>query len=199
MSLARWSSGIVVFLIAASSWAGITIHYEGKLKAASGVGEVLEIAKRVARSNGWKFELVHEAKGTDRRGFFATYEGPIDGVILYADEWCEPIRLEFGKNDLFLNSYVKTQFAGADTHVKIIKLLRMIQPLFASLTVTDEGEYWESGDLARLKQNLDHNAKMIREAMAAAPNARGPIKLPAPGFTMPNPRMKGRIIDFASH
>jgi hypothetical protein len=49
------------------------------------------------------------------------------------------------------------------------------------------------------RANLDHNAKMIREAMATAPNARGPIKLPAPGFTIPNPRMKGRIIDFASH
>ena len=38
---------------------------------------------------------------------------------------CEPFYIQFG-DDLFLQNYVKTQFAGVDVHIAIVKLRPMI-------------------------------------------------------------------------
>jgi hypothetical protein len=64
---------------------------------------------------------------------------------------------------LFAQGYTKTQFAPADTHVKVVELLRSLQAFFIDLKVYDEGEYWETGDLSRLKFHLG----FIDDAIAA--------------------------------
>jgi hypothetical protein len=49
----------------------------------------------------------------------------------------------------------KTQFAPLDIHISICELLHLIQDrYFHSLRVTDEGEYFETGDPLRLAQNI---------------------------------------------
>lgn len=52
--------------------------------------------------------------------------------------------------------FVKTQFAGPETHVWIVGLLKYIQKHYLpELQVRDEGEYWETGNYETLKEKMN--------------------------------------------
>jgi len=51
---------------------------------------------------------------------------------------------------------VKTQFASPEVHVWIVGLLKYLRKRYVSdLQVSDEGEYWETGDMRVLKEKMD--------------------------------------------
>ena len=66
--------------------------------------------------------------------------------------------------------HVKTQFAGPDTHMALLKLLRYLkEKYFTELEVDDEGLYWESEDeKTLLSQFAKYNftLKMLTEALS---------------------------------
>lgn len=50
---------------------------------------------------------------------------------------------------------MKTQFAGPDTHVWVIGLLKYLKKRYISnLEVSDESDYWESGDRRKLEEDI---------------------------------------------
>jgi hypothetical protein len=160
--------------------AGVTIHYEGTLRDSAAVTNVIALVSTFVKTNGWKVEEVHkkdveEVRVIDEKE--VKYKGPIHGVIIRVGEWCEPIQLEFGK-DLFSQSYVKTQFAGPEVHRRIVNLLKSIQQHTKALNVSDEGEFWDSGDMSKLKDHMNTVDRMIAEIKRKKPAARGPVKLP---------------------
>ncbi len=54
--------------------------------------------------------------------------------------------VRFDKALLFTTS-VKTQYAGPDAHIAVIKLLKYIAAKYLeNFTLSDEGNYWETGD-----------------------------------------------------
>lgn len=65
-----------------------------------------------------------------------------------------PVQLMTGGNakaPYYFTISTKTQYAGPDTHKALIKLLKYLHTkYFTSLTVHDEGLYWETGDEALL-------------------------------------------------
>ena len=79
------------------------------------------------------------------------YTGPTRGIVLYPHENSEPLRLEFDR-DLIVQEFIKTQFAPAEIHVKIVGFLKKIAPHFEALTVEDEGEYWDTGGGGRTRK-----------------------------------------------
>jgi hypothetical protein len=62
------------------------------------------------------------------------------------------MQLQNGTNGVCENwNWVKTQFAPIHTHVVIIKLLRHLKTKYIhNLEVSDEGGYWDSGDMEQL-------------------------------------------------
>ena len=114
------------------------------------------------------------------------YVGLVTGIELLPHPRSDPLRFEFD-DQLFMQQYCKTQFAGSDTHIQIIELLRKVAPLFEKFGVFDEAGYWESGDRSILQGNLDTVEAMIAEAMQKDPSARGPLRLES-----------GRVVDFVS-
>jgi hypothetical protein len=51
---------------------------------------------------------------------------------------------------------VKTQFASPEIHVWITGLLKYLKKRYISdLQVSDEGQYWETGDMRILKEKMD--------------------------------------------
>ncbi|WP_428661774.1 hypothetical protein [Runella sp.] len=111
------------------------------------------------------------------------YEGPTKGIKIQPDENSDPLWLEFDKNN-YIQEYCKTQFAGIDTHLQIISLLKEIQPHFVYLQVTDEGEYWDTQDKALLQECLDNYFDAAEKAKAENSKLNGPYRL-----------QDGRIID----
>ncbi|MBM4457931.1 MAG: hypothetical protein FJ011_09245 [Chloroflexi bacterium] len=105
---------------------------------------------------------------------FEFYEVPVDdhvrGVVIHPPG-CETLFLTFGRTgqtvryeDLpFAESkpgrygpildhlWCKTQFSSPETHVQVCELLRIAEKYTAEWEVTDEGDYWQTGDFELLR------------------------------------------------
>ena len=108
---------------------GITIGYKGVAKNEKAMHKILARADSFAHAHQWTLTVVKDADNF--------------GIKILAHPLVEPLFLVFNK-DLQLNNYTKTQFGGVKIHVELIKLLEKIQPHFASLEISDEGEYYHA-------------------------------------------------------
>jgi len=93
------------------------------------------------------------------------------------------VRFEFDL-DLYVQEFTKTQFAGVQTHVKVLELLKALNPFFRYLKVVDEGEYWETGNLQGLTESMNQAQKAIEAELEKYPNGQMKVKSPS-----------GRIMD----
>jgi len=164
---------------------GVTIHFEGSLKSRQAFDELADIAIKFANERQFAVSTFHEDNKLLQRVRNEQdwdYQGPTDGILIHASEACDPINLEFDEN-LHLQEYCKTQFAGCEIHILICALLRLIEPFFANLQVYDEAEYWETGDRSILETHLEKVFEMIEEAKNENGKLDGPF------------RVNGRIVD----
>lgn len=159
---------IFLLLVSSFSFSGVTIHFSGKLPENSKKESVLNEAAKYAKAYDWKF--IKEA----------------DSIIIFPHEWCEPIELRFQGNALKEN-FVKTQFSGKETHVKVIGLFKKIEKKFSSLEIIDEGEYWETGDENILRARIEEVEGMMAQIKSQHPHVKGPRKIGS-----------GKIVDLIS-
>lgn len=166
---------------------GITIHFKGQLKSPDTYDELLELAQTTASAKAWSVEPIASDHVTllrvtdDEQDW--NYEGPVKGAVLHVHPDAEPLRLEFDQ-DLYIQEYVKTQFAGPAAHIAIIDLLRQIEPLFLDFRVDDEGEYWETEDESVLEEHIVNCRDLIEDLRAQHPNSSVMVR-----------KSDGRIID----
>jgi hypothetical protein len=126
---------------------GVRVHFEGRLKSAQALSSLLLHIEEIGRADTLLTERFENSqaklgRGSEERPW--DYVGPTKGILLYLHEDCEPLRLEFDR-ELYIQERVKTQFAGVNTHIRLIQILRDIGRFFQTLAVNDEGEYWECG------------------------------------------------------
>jgi len=166
--------------------AGVTIHFKGEAKSAEDLPKILAAATSYAKSHGWTVEDASADEGELVRPDGAKvglYEGKITGVVLQPHNMSEPVWLQFG-DDLVFADHVKTQFAGAETHVAIIEMFDALKPLLKSLTIEDEGEYFTTRDREVLENHFAQVRESLRQLKREEPAMYGPIKL-----------KDGRIVD----
>ena len=156
---------VAAMFVPAISSAGVTIHYSGVLSDSTTPESVIEMAETYATSHKW------------------TYQKEGEALTIFPDPWCEPMHLSFREKSLN-SDFVKTQFAGPQVHIAVIGLLKAIEPSFSHLDVLDEGEYWKSGSMDKLKENMEGVDATIANIKKTHPEAIGPTKLP-----------DGRIVD----
>jgi hypothetical protein len=135
---------------------GVTIHFEGQLNNEAAYQELIGVAFTMANAEGWPIQPIAPgevalSRVRDEKEW--DYIGPVNGIVIYLHEDCYPVRLEFDR-DLYVQEFIKTQFAGVEMHIKVLKLLKAIEPFFCILNVEDEGEWWETRDTARLAGHL---------------------------------------------
>ena len=159
---------------------GVTIHYSGHLKKPSAYPLLLGELQDFAEQNGWTHRPVSKQgvtlKRCDDNDREWTVTGDTRGIELRPHDDCEPLTFEFDA-DHFLQDYVKTQYAPPEVHVAVTELFRHVAPFFDDLDVFDEGEYWNSRDLDRLKQLFNGCFQALDTALAERPWARGPVHL----------------------
>lgn len=168
---------------------GVTIHFEGRLRGSDAYEHLVRLAEGFAVQHGWRIESIAEVEVALCRVQNEEdwdYVGPTRGVALYPHEDCDPLRLEFDR-DLYVQEFVKTQFAPIEIHLKAIELLRLVAPEFEALEVEDEGEYWDTSDLAVLEQHIRTCRQVLDGELKAHPDYAGPVRLPS-----------GRIVDYMS-
>jgi hypothetical protein len=110
----------------------------------------------------------------------------VRGIVLYLHKNSEPLRLEFDR-DLIVQEFIKTQFAPAEIHVKIVGFPKEIVPHFEALTVEDEGEYWDTGGLDVLENHRQAIFRALSDELSASADLVGPVRL-----------RSGRIADLAT-
>jgi hypothetical protein len=168
---------------------GVTIHFEGQLKSQRDLALLVEAARETAEKLGWPHraiaeERAHLARAREEQDW--DYVGPITGIELLPHESSDPLRFEFDSN-LYVQEFIKTQFAGPSTHAQVIQLLRTLEPHFESLSVEDEGELWSGGDIDVLQGHLSAVERALAEHLQQNPGAQGPVRLES-----------GRWVDFIS-
>ncbi|SCY44375.1 hypothetical protein [Desulfoluna spongiiphila] len=177
---------LLAFAVPSTVLAGVTIHFEGTAKSQNSVTQILTEASKFSQKNNW---VIRDASATETilerviNEQNVDYKGKVTGVVIDISENCEPIYIQFGE-DLFMQDYVKTQFAGAGVHIQIIKLFESIRPHFQELVIFDEGEYWETRDTAILEGHISKINSMIEGIKKDNPKAQGPLRT-----------VSGRIID----
>lgn len=177
---------LLALVVVARVSAGVTIHYEGTAASPEAISKIMAAITVFAKENRWQVEDASEPKGKLKRWIDEKdkdYEGRITGVIVRVADNCEPLSFQFG-DDLFVQDYVKTQFAGAGVHIRIVQLLELIRPYFEKIDVDDEGEYWGGHDRSVLEGHITKIDSVIADMKKKNPRADGPVRL-----------KNGRILD----
>lgn len=169
---------------------GVTIHFSGVAENEANQARVLSIARGFAAEHDWAAEPVDRQPAKLIRLFpidepltvidasvrrviqkpATVYESGLKGMAIYPTEQCEPCYLAFDDNGHVQGS-IKTQFAGVDLHEHLIELLRKIEPEFDSLSVADEGGYWETSDRQKLQKAFASGEQSIELLVAMLPDS----------------------------
>ena len=136
---------------------GLTIHYSGALRDPADLPTLIAEATDISKSMQWPYELIHPLPDV-----------PVEGILI-APDGSEPLWLTFHKEGFMCNPllyayvrdvegkgipadaeqwlFTKTQYAGAEAHIAMIKLLRYLSnTYFARFELHDESGYWETDD-----------------------------------------------------
>jgi hypothetical protein len=127
---------------------GLTFHYTGRISEDALIDKMTAEVEDISRSLGWKYDIIDDDK--------------LKGILL-SPENCDPLSLTFAPNGrlcsivsvmvnepddpFYYYAFTKTQFAGPDTHIALLKLLHYLSnKYFSEIEVNDEGLYWGTWD-----------------------------------------------------
>lgn len=161
---------------------GVSVHYRGRLDDVGQLSTLCEELADIAHAMGWQSTMLDDdweqpadarlrhtdmgvhidghlalkgvqitpVEGAESLAFFFDREGNLRcpmTVILLLDGTLDP-------KDASIS--VQTQFAPPEMHVWVVGLLKYLKTRYISdLEVSDEGQYWETGDVRILKQKMD--------------------------------------------
>jgi hypothetical protein len=172
---------------------GLSIHYQGKIRDYSLIDELTSEAEDICKSLGWKYHIWEKTgkendtahfkdpgflnyKFEDLKGITVVPEEcePVELVFFPSGILCSPVKLKFNdpETNEMMVEYVstKTQFAGMDVHISVLKLLQYFKDkYFSFFELSDEGMYWETKDEEVLRlQFAKYNfiLKSVTEALS---------------------------------
>ncbi len=138
---------------------GLKISYRGNLRNPNELESLLDDVYDLCIEIGWHFMPIHRSSVMPTRGIMITPPGsePIWLTFLANGKLYDPAHfiynshpeLEIVNEDLGQWIIVKTQYAGVDTHMAIIKFFRYLSlKYFESFELRDDSQYWETDDVA---------------------------------------------------
>ena len=157
---------------------GLSIHYSGVIKNVKDIDNLTNEVADICESLKWSYNIIDPK------------DDPIRGIS-FAPQECEPLFLTFlpdGRicslvsfilkemypGEPFEPQYTvstKTQYAGMDAHIAVIKLLKYLkEKYFSSFDLTDEGYYWETDDLDKLRSQFSAYEMAIEVVVSALEN-----------------------------
>lgn len=156
---------------------GLTFHYSGTIQSYTFIDELTEEVKDICQNLDWNYTILKKEKNSNLKGIVILPQNsePLFLTFLPDSRLCSPLSLMFDNdpaNDpiYYYTIHTKTQFAGADIHITLLKLLRHLgNKYFAELHVEDEGLYWETqNESVLLKQFEKYNyaLEMVTKALA---------------------------------
>ncbi|MBK8522171.1 MAG: hypothetical protein WAT20_09320 [Ferruginibacter sp.] len=157
---------------------GLSLHYRGQIRDYALIEDLISECADICKSLEWDYHIwnkessINDDAHIDNSDFIGyTMEDlkgisilpkecePVDLAFFPSGKLCSPIKLQFNNaatNDLMV-AYVstKTQYAGMDIHVAVLKLLEYLKDkYFSFFELSDEGMYWETKDIEVLKSQF---------------------------------------------
>ncbi|MDB5210719.1 MAG: hypothetical protein JWQ30_1546 [Sediminibacterium sp.] len=144
---------------------GLSIHYNGRFNPAASLQEMITEVADIAATYQWPFHIYEDRFPSTVFG--DTYNDEVYGIhitppgsetlwlcFLSNGRMSSPVHLQFygntndSENEQMLYALAtKTQYAGIEIHILIVKLLKHIsKKYFLDFELIDEGKYWETGD-----------------------------------------------------
>ena len=151
---------------------GLTIHYSGKLRKPSDLHLLIREAIDNADSMHWNHQYIPSLPDIPVEGVLITPEGsePL-WLTFHRDGFmCNPLLYSFvlqaeGRGipaDAVQGLFTKTQYAGVETHMALIKLLRYLsRKYFDRFELYDESNYWETDDESICRQRFGEYDKIL--------------------------------------
>lgn len=146
---------------------GLSFYYSGRFNPAMALPDLIEEVRDIASIYNWKYFVFEENFITQHIGTEKYHNENIYGICFSPPE-CEPVWLSFLSNgrmssppnlqlwsnpdnpeykDYLYMLDTKTQFAGPEIHIVVIEILRHLSKKYLlDFKLTDDGEYWETGD-----------------------------------------------------
>ena len=169
---------------------GLSIHYSGSFKREASLRAMIEEVKDIAEIYQWRYNIFEDTFPAAGFGK-ADYNQNIYGICFTPPE-CETISLCFLSNGkmsdalnlkfhgdskdkeetkyLYMLS-VKTQYAGIEIHKLVIHLLRHLSKKYLQdFILSDEGEYWETGDEKLLQEAFKRYTDLIESFASSLEN-----------------------------
>lgn len=169
---------------------GLSIHYSGRFNPAASLKAMIEEVKDIATIYKWEYFVFDNEFPADSLGK-TTYSQRIYGICFTPPE-CETVDLCFLSNGrmssavnlkfygnpknkeeaeyLYMLS-TKTQYAGIEIHKFVIHLLKFISKKYLlDFTLSDEGEYWETGDEKLLEENFKRYTGLLDGFVSSVQN-----------------------------
>ncbi len=172
---------------------GLSIHYRGQIRDYVLIEDLINECEDICKSLQWDYHIWNKVSSFNNDAHihnpdFINYTLEDLKGISILPKACEPVDLAFfpsGKlcstmklrvndaatNDLMVE-YVstKTQYAGIDTHLTVLKLLEYCkEKYFSFFELSDEGMYWETKDIEVLKSQFaryDFIVNAVRNALS---------------------------------
>jgi hypothetical protein len=169
---------------------GLSFHYSGRIAQPELLSDLILEVKEIAKVYKWNY-TIFEQQFPEKSTYISEYDQNIYGIS-FTPPGCETVSLCFLSNGRMSDAihlkffgktetqpeqkylymlFVKTQYAGFETHKFLIQLFRYLnKKYFASFVLIDEGEYWETNDEAILKFNFKRNADLIESFTSTMEN-----------------------------
>lgn len=160
---------------------GLSFHYNGRFNTKTSLKAMIEEVKDIAEIYKWPYHIFDDefpAKSLGKTPYNQNIYGicftppgceTVDVCFLSNGRMSSAMHLKFYGNTtnkeeaeyLYMLS-VKTQYAGIETHKIIIHLLKYISGKYLlDFNVSDEGEYWETGDEELLQEIFTRYTNLI--------------------------------------
>lgn len=148
---------------------GLSIHYSGYIFNKEMLDPLIDEVSEICKTLDWDSHVFEddEIKGVSfapkgSEPVFLTFNnaGRMQSpVSIIAKDIYGGVGLDL---ELMFTISTKTQFAGIDAHISIIRLLKHLsKKYFRGFILKDEGSYWETGGEKILQQQFDnYNAAM---------------------------------------
>ena len=133
---------------------GLSFHYSGRIREHDKIDALVEEVKDMSKDLNWTYNILDDDQ---IKGILVSTEEsePLWFTFVPDGRTCNVINLQYTDPDdkYYSLCAVKTQYAGPEVHMAMIKMLRYIsEKYFSEIEVFDEGEYWETGDEENLRK-----------------------------------------------
>ena len=169
---------------------GLSFHYRGRLNSPDSLQPLIEELTDIAKVNNWKY-FVFEKEFPNNKftikpekvnlyGIGITPPGSEMACFTFASngKMCSVVSLKMNDQLEDMEAYphlydlsVKTQYATVAVHKQLVLLFDYINKKYLEdLFFYDEGEFWETRDEAKLKENFDRNMFFIESFKSVLEN-----------------------------